>query len=124
MIEKVRLKAQIIWCFPSIVNVVKITRPLRSYRTPKNITARDNRFTMVCIYNDRDSDSLSTGFASSNLRVQTIITEGKSRDVFLLSAAILGKTVLTGSNRCLVSHRTMNPFTCFLFFHSHHIVCN
>ena len=34
MIEKVRLKAQIIWYFPSIVNVVKITRPLRSYRTP------------------------------------------------------------------------------------------
>ena len=35
MIEKVRLKAQIIWYFPSILNVVKITRPLRSYRTPK-----------------------------------------------------------------------------------------
>ena len=36
MIEKVRLKAQIIWYFPSIVNVVKITRPLRSYRTPNH----------------------------------------------------------------------------------------
>ena len=36
MIEKVRLKAQIIWYFPSILNVVKITRPLRSYRTPED----------------------------------------------------------------------------------------
>ena len=32
MIEKVRLKAQIIWYFPSIVNVVKITRPLYARR--------------------------------------------------------------------------------------------
>ena len=29
MIEKVRLKTQIIWYFPSILIVVKITRPLR-----------------------------------------------------------------------------------------------
>ena len=41
MIEKVRLKAQIIWYFPSIVNVVKITRPLRSYRTPNGVPTRD-----------------------------------------------------------------------------------
>ena len=37
MIEKVRLKTQIIWYFPSILIVVKITRPLRSYRTPNEI---------------------------------------------------------------------------------------
>ena len=35
MIEKVRLKTQIIWYFTLILIVVKITRPLRSYRTPK-----------------------------------------------------------------------------------------
>ena len=34
MIEKVRLKTQIIWYFSSILIVVKITRPLRSYQTP------------------------------------------------------------------------------------------
>ena len=51
MIEKVRLKAQIIWYFPSILNVVKITRPLRSYRTPniqKVITLKsDNSMTSL-----------------------------------------------------------------------------
>ena len=36
MIDKVRLKTRIIWYFPLILIVVKITRPLRSYRTPKN----------------------------------------------------------------------------------------
>ena len=34
MIEKVRLKTQIIWYFTLILIVVKITRPLRSYQTP------------------------------------------------------------------------------------------
>ena len=36
MIEKVRLKTQIIWYFTLILIVVKITRPLRSYRTPRH----------------------------------------------------------------------------------------
>ena len=40
MIEKVRLKAQIIWYFPSIVNVVKITRPLDRAISMKFLTRR------------------------------------------------------------------------------------